>query len=720
MATKPAKASDTDVEELLDTLDKKLDRLKTLYEQYFLGIQKQAPSFIHNDVERKIRDLTQMNLRNTGVRYRLATLTQKFGSYNSYWRRTLRQIENGTYARQLQKVGRDAVRSGADVPEEILAAMPKRMRDQVMRDREAAVAIARRRQAADDEARLAATDEAGLPPEADADFIAMIKEPTELRRKLKGTDGSHLLDDAEGEFDIDAFFAEVEERGEAKPASRGTGVTTPSRTKSPTTNPRGRTTSTPPLDRPRSTTRNDLVRQGTAPPPAPRPPTSTPTSGSQPLARPETENDAVTRPAGTATHGFGGRPATGRAAPPPIPGRATGAQPAITRASTHADDDTPTGNHAPLDPNAGAPLRQPAPLSARAATAASSPSPTGRPTGAQPVIDPRTGLPFGQVPLDPVTGRPMRAATVPGAPSPPRASSSASSAGPAIMPPSTGVPNAMASGAPSGRVSAPLSSSMASSQSSRPVPIVPGTAAARGSVPVESLQGPFPRDKLATPAIGIPSIPKPGTFSPATTQPSPSVGAPARMRPKSLTPSIGMPSITKLSPFGSPGGVPKPFVPTSVETQPLPAVGRAPAGRAPASALTPPGGVPAPAKPDPEADVIVTKTPAAGSAAARPTPRTPAHGVPAIKPGTGARPPAGAPQRPPPGMTDADVNALYAKYVKAKEMVGEAIGPGEHSKLLKTINAQAPKIMEQYKAKGVDFSVVVKDNQVIIRAKPKT
>ena len=79
-----------------------------------------------------------------------------------------------------------------------------------------------------------------------------------------------------------------------------------------------------------------------------------------------------------------------------------------------------------------------------------------------------------------------------------------------------------------------------------------------------------------------------------------------------------------------------------------------------------------------------------------------------------------APMRPPPGMSDADVNALYAKYVKAKEMVGENAGPGAYGKLLKTINAQAPKIMEQYKAKGVDFSVVVKDNQVIIRAKPKT
>ena len=71
------------------------------------------------------------------------------------------------------------------------------------------------------------------------------------------------------------------------------------------------------------------------------------------------------------------------------------------------------------------------------------------------------------------------------------------------------------------------------------------------------------------------------------------------------------------------------------------------------------------------------------------------------------------------GMNDADVNALYAKYVKAKEMVGEQAGPGAYGKLLKTINAQAPKIMEQYKAKGVDFQVVVKDNQVVIRAKPK-
>jgi hypothetical protein len=70
-------------------------------------------------------------------------------------------------------------------------------------------------------------------------------------------------------------------------------------------------------------------------------------------------------------------------------------------------------------------------------------------------------------------------------------------------------------------------------------------------------------------------------------------------------------------------------------------------------------------------------------------------------------------------VSNADVNALYAAYVKAKQALGEDAGPGAYAKLLKTINAQAPKIMEQYKAKRVDFSVVVRDNQVIIRAKPR-
>lgn len=75
--------------------------------------------------------------------------------------------------------------------------------------------------------------------------------------------------------------------------------------------------------------------------------------------------------------------------------------------------------------------------------------------------------------------------------------------------------------------------------------------------------------------------------------------------------------------------------------------------------------------------------------------------------------------KPPPGMTDADVNALHANYVKAKEALGEKVDASSREKLMRTINQTAPKIMEQYKSAGVDFSVVVKDNQVVIKAKPK-
>jgi len=73
----------------------------------------------------------------------------------------------------------------------------------------------------------------------------------------------------------------------------------------------------------------------------------------------------------------------------------------------------------------------------------------------------------------------------------------------------------------------------------------------------------------------------------------------------------------------------------------------------------------------------------------------------------------------PPGMSESDVSSLYARYVEAKRQIGEAPSPGTFNKLIKTIHAETPKIIEQYRARAVDYSVAIKDNQVIIRAKPK-
>jgi hypothetical protein len=214
---------------------------------------------------------------------------------------------------------------------------------------------------------------------------------------------------------------------------------------------------------------------------------------------------------------------------------------------------------------------------------------------------------------------------------------------------------------------------VAPSQITRPNPIVPGAAAARGAVDVESMAGPFAREPQ-------PAAPPPSRQTgpvPAMRQTGPLPVQPPASRQTGPLPIPPPPPVTRQT-------GPMPVRPPSRQTGPLPIPPPPPASRqtGPVPRMTPPAG------------------------ATQPIPRPPAA--------------APAPLKPPPGMTDADVNTLYAKYVQAKQLVGEAPGPREREKLLKTINAQAPKIMEQYKAKGVDFSVVVKDNQVVIRAKPKT
>ena len=175
------------------------------------------------------------------------TLQQKFSSYNAYWRRTLRQIENGTYIRQLHKLGRTAAKHGHDIPEEILASMPKRMREQVLRDREVAIAQAQRRGKLKEDGTPPTEDEllelggqdfaedpatAGdaqfaneeapmeLSEDAFADAIAMIKESTELRRQVKKVRGPHKVGADDGELDINAFFAQVEAEGGDEPGPK--------------------------------------------------------------------------------------------------------------------------------------------------------------------------------------------------------------------------------------------------------------------------------------------------------------------------------------------------------------------------------------------------------------------------------------------------------------------------------------------------------------------
>jgi hypothetical protein len=118
------KSSDgtTDIGALLTELALKIDRVKTLYEQFFMGIEKVPPETARKEVTRAMLQLQQQQIRNTGLRFRFNTMLQKWNIYMSYWNRTLREIEAGTYLPHLQKARRAAEREGKELPAELARA----------------------------------------------------------------------------------------------------------------------------------------------------------------------------------------------------------------------------------------------------------------------------------------------------------------------------------------------------------------------------------------------------------------------------------------------------------------------------------------------------------------------------------------------------------------------------------------------------------------------
>jgi hypothetical protein len=121
MAEKNGSEQPIDLGELLSDLAVKIERVKQLYEQYFMGIEKIEPQVARKEVSRAMLTLQQQYIRNTGLRFKFNTMLQKWNIYTTYWNRTLREIELGTYTRHLQRVRQKALRDGTDLPREMLS-----------------------------------------------------------------------------------------------------------------------------------------------------------------------------------------------------------------------------------------------------------------------------------------------------------------------------------------------------------------------------------------------------------------------------------------------------------------------------------------------------------------------------------------------------------------------------------------------------------------------
>ncbi len=80
-----------ELEQLVDATEKRIDRLKSLYEQYFQGIERLEPSMERTALKVVLMDLRKTKIRNTALKFRILQLVSRMNTFENYWSRISRQ-----------------------------------------------------------------------------------------------------------------------------------------------------------------------------------------------------------------------------------------------------------------------------------------------------------------------------------------------------------------------------------------------------------------------------------------------------------------------------------------------------------------------------------------------------------------------------------------------------------------------------------------------------
>jgi hypothetical protein len=100
------------IEARLEQMAQKLERMRGLYESFFMGIERSPPDVLRREVNRQIIEMQQVPINNASLRFRYHALTQRWILLITYWNRTLREIEAGIFSRDLAKAKRRMAQKG--------------------------------------------------------------------------------------------------------------------------------------------------------------------------------------------------------------------------------------------------------------------------------------------------------------------------------------------------------------------------------------------------------------------------------------------------------------------------------------------------------------------------------------------------------------------------------------------------------------------------------
>ena len=116
----------------LNELDEAIAGLQVSYEKYFLGIDRRPPEQERKRVSTKAREMRSASVRNTALKFKINSLFAKLISFERMWDRTLREIEDGTYKRDLFKAKLHG-KERDEAPKRPAAAAPPEISDDKLR-----------------------------------------------------------------------------------------------------------------------------------------------------------------------------------------------------------------------------------------------------------------------------------------------------------------------------------------------------------------------------------------------------------------------------------------------------------------------------------------------------------------------------------------------------------------------------------------------------------
>src|SRR5262245_33037445 len=88
-------------EAMLSDAETRLRRLKVLYDQWFSGLERLEPAVPRKELEDLLARLKKDQPNNTALKFRMQQVVHRHTTFVTHWRKISRQIEEGTFKRDL-------------------------------------------------------------------------------------------------------------------------------------------------------------------------------------------------------------------------------------------------------------------------------------------------------------------------------------------------------------------------------------------------------------------------------------------------------------------------------------------------------------------------------------------------------------------------------------------------------------------------------------------